>query len=458
MALPAGIALLKVHPAIGIARVSANSDYFVFGDAPTSYKSNNQIKRQAIRFSISAYDPAGREIGEYTADQLRQLGYTVVWHVEVANKKISRVRGDEGFVAGARRLARRYAGGAMRWAARRMGATGPDTWGRFEALGEANLQTAIPQYTIRASARSDQNNGKLVGNMQASDFHQGNNVDLGQILPDGLFLSGRGTVLNAKATGETPGDWMHSGDMTDHTCDGIVRAEILESGQPIVQKILEAWIVVGPPDFSPDFVDAELYLEKRRPNLDAWLVDRLGVPEPINQTAKEFDRRVLRSATSHFKPGIEMNWAADAIGNTIKELFYDKTITLNQADLRLDPSKIEPGDLTAYLCSPWQFDFIACGCSYWAAQRPDFSMRDETASVNWSPPNKKLLKWFRRKVAATVERLEQPAGGSIGDQYGPDGNAEAIRTIYSLGVVRKDASGNRVEKERLVDLDGGNIA
>ena len=31
-----------------------------------------------------------------------------------------------------------------------------------------------------------------------------------------------------------------------------------------------------------------------------------------------------------------------------------------------------PGELTQSLCSPWQNDFVGCGCYYWAASRPDY--------------------------------------------------------------------------------------
>jgi hypothetical protein len=32
----------------------------------------------------------------------------------------------------------------------------------------------------------------------------------------------------------------------------------------------------------------------------------------------------------------------------------------------------QPGELTQSLCSPWQNDFVGCGCYYWAASRPDY--------------------------------------------------------------------------------------
>lgn len=38
----------------------------------------------------------------------------------------------------------------------------------------------------------------------------------------------------------------------------------------------------------------------------------------------------------------------------------------------LSTALAQPGELTQSLCSPWQNDFIGCGCYYWAASRPDY--------------------------------------------------------------------------------------
>ncbi len=37
----------------------------------------------------------------------------------------------------------------------------------------------------------------------------------------------------------------------------------------------------------------------------------------------------------------------------------------------IDPERIAPGELTANLCSPWQWDFADCYCYYWASSKPD---------------------------------------------------------------------------------------
>lgn len=47
----------------------------------------------------------------------------------------------------------------------------------------------------------------------------------------------------------------------------------------------------------------------------------------------------------------------------VNKLFDGAVITENAA---------APGVLTQGLCSPWQADYLECGCYYWAASRPDF--------------------------------------------------------------------------------------
>lgn len=38
----------------------------------------------------------------------------------------------------------------------------------------------------------------------------------------------------------------------------------------------------------------------------------------------------------------------------------------------IDESRVQPGELTQSLCSPWQNDYRECACYYWAASRPDY--------------------------------------------------------------------------------------
>lgn len=58
---------------------------------------------------------------------------------------------------------------------------------------------------------------------------------------------------------------------------------------------------------------------------------------------------------------------------SVRDLFDLSTIS---ADLA------EPGALSQGLCSPWQADYRECGCTYWAASRPDFVNADTNAAGN----------------------------------------------------------------------------
>src|SRR3954452_17775063 len=99
MPLPQGTVTLKIHPAIGFARLSTNPDYYEFGLTPqTRYKSNNLIKRQAVRFRIFAYGANNRGMQELTPAWLAANGLRTVWHARVANRKVAKLRNDESYI------------------------------------------------------------------------------------------------------------------------------------------------------------------------------------------------------------------------------------------------------------------------------------------------------------------------------------------------------------------------
>jgi hypothetical protein len=52
----------------------------------------------------------------------------------------------------------------------------------------------------------------------------------------------------------------------------------------------------------------------------------------------------------------------------------------------IDERRVEPGDLTQSLCSPWQNDYRECACYYWAASRPDY-VNVEVAATGTSVGN-----------------------------------------------------------------------
>jgi hypothetical protein len=87
------VVIFKIHPAIGIARVAKNDDYYVFGQDPRKYKSNGRMKRQAVQFKVFAYGDNHVGLGELTPQVMGNLGVTAVWSAKVANRKIARLAG-----------------------------------------------------------------------------------------------------------------------------------------------------------------------------------------------------------------------------------------------------------------------------------------------------------------------------------------------------------------------------
>src|SRR5262249_36463574 len=87
----AAIASVKIHPAIGIARLgNSPTDFFVGPQRPGvhvrprgGYKDRSgRVKRQAARFRLFGYDKSGNLVRELTGDDA-----TVVWTVHLANHK-----------------------------------------------------------------------------------------------------------------------------------------------------------------------------------------------------------------------------------------------------------------------------------------------------------------------------------------------------------------------------------
>ena len=187
------------------------------------------------------------------------------------------------------------------------------------------------------------------------------------------------------------GGGLHSDVVTDNTCDGFVRPIISENGTPTDVPISPAVVIVTTPDFAPDWDDDPDLGPNFEKNLLQVLQGVLAFPNvapvtPINATARELDRAFLQSGTGDFAPGIEMNKPDVAM--------FESVGTTGDADeARIAEGSVEPGDLTFNLCSPWQYDFKACGCSFWANHRPDVAFKDE--------PNGPEVNW-RRKIANDI--------------------------------------------------------
>jgi hypothetical protein len=372
MPLPVTCQALKIHPAIGIARLSRNDDYFIYGQAPASYKSNSLMKRQAVQFRLFIFGPQNGGIEELTPARLEQLGVDVVWQVRLANRKVAEIRNDQSLV-------------------------------------------------IEAESRSDVNNGELVG--QLAGFPGGDRVPLGQILSTGVFIPPKAAIYKANPAAPISGA-LHDDDASDNTSDGWVSVLLTEraTGQPIQVQTFPAWVLVAPADFSPDLDDPAAY---GRRTLGEWLIDELGLSNtapvnPVNQTARDLDRDALQRATSEFSPGIETS--IDRFPD-LARVFYPASVTSDADEIRVLPrtspsgSGAVPGELTYGLCSPWQSDFLACTCTWWVAHRPDLAFRD--------PQGTGQVRWLRKWV--------DDASGNQGFLSSPDA---IVEHVDELGVVR----------------------
>jgi L-lysine epsilon oxidase C-terminal domain/L-Lysine epsilon oxidase N-terminal len=339
MAFPSDLSdvvVFKVHPAIGVARLSANDDYFIFGSDPGSYKSNNLMKRQAVQFRVFAYGDNHVGLGELSADVMDALNITAVWSAKVANRKI------------ANQLQEPLAGAPS---------------------------------AVSAEASSDAKGGRLTGSLPG--FDEGAAIPMGQITADGVFIPPKTGVFRKTAGEDVPG-FPGSATVVDNTCDGMVTVNLVKDGKAL--DVLPACIVVCAHDFSPD-VDPDVSLLGALK--DALQISPNAAPGNLhNQAARNLDEAALTPGTGLFDPGIEMSLNTGTTEvHDIKGVFYQ-----NSQDPRVDPREMRvryksaptdqgavPGQLTSGLCSPWQSDYTAC-VGFWTDHLPPDVFRDVSSS------------------------------------------------------------------------------
>jgi len=230
------IAKVRIHPAIGIARVGNSEDaYFIGPELPYPtpqqlgfYKdSQGKLKRQAALFRLYAYDANGRVLGEVTATDGE-----IAWTVHVANKKAA--------------------------------------WYDFDVALDIPEATANGQQSqIRNAAFTGSDRTKLVidpgprsiagRDAAAVPFDSGEfvgtKVYLGELRTDEagrlLFLGGHGVSASFQA--ETmPVTFANNDGWHDDTSDGPVRATVTIGDTAYDAD--PAWVVTAPPNYGPDLV------------------------------------------------------------------------------------------------------------------------------------------------------------------------------------------------------------
>jgi hypothetical protein len=368
MAFPSDLSdvvVLKIHPAIGIARVSKNDDHFVFGSDPGTYKSNGLMKRQAVQFRIFAYGENNIGLGELTPKVLTSLGIGAVWSAQVANRK-------------------------CRYTAREQGLPDAD------------------QRAFGASASSDDaQQGRLTGKLPG--FAEGAAIPMGQITSTGLFIPPKAGVFREVPGTPVPDYPNFTARIADSSCDGVIRVKL--DGAAAQVPVLPAWIIVAPGDYSPDVdpepVPGESLLTRLKGLLGSGGGGASG--NDHNLTARTIDEMAIRPATSDWAPGFETSFGSRSEVTNIRALFYNSQTDplIQSGEMRIRPKAgptetgAIPGQLSSGLCSPWQTDFTAC-IGYWSENLPTTAFLDEDNQMpvrlyrkpysNFSPSAPRLTK------------------------------------------------------------------
>lgn len=424
------ITAIRIHPAIGFARVGNAPDDFFLGPerrfdppAPSGGFKDDQcrVKRQGARFRIYAYHD------DDTVDEITAAEADITWTVHLANKKA--------------------------------------------AVNNRNPGGSASDLTIDPGART------VTGPLQKASFDTGSisfpdgtsaSVPLGELRTDDqgrlVVLGGKG---DARTTVPDPSSnpiesFYDNHSWYDDTSDGPVTATIKLHSTGDTYSAVPAWVIVGPPKFAPQLdsvvtlwdvafdlavrqgwltapatpsytddiypilhaatttrwvtkigahawpqpvVDdgqrAAIFSRLRNPlgggsnmpalsgapsvtetqflMLEKWkdgtfASDWAGPPTPGPITPAALDRAALEACVgAAFYPGIEA-------GGITQNPFTDPASYLGTAEpLRIDPAVRGPGDMTAYMALPWQADFAACDDTWWPVPRPNWVIPEGSA-------------------------------------------------------------------------------
>lgn len=328
------VAAIKIHPAIGCARLANNDAYYEFFDFEVKrraaeereYKSlrdgQHWMKRQAVRFRLFAYGADGAELGELT-DAIRAAnGIGVTWSASVANRKLH-------------------------------------TWSNG----------ATPVVAAEASASGGQS-----ARLEGDNPWRPTKVWLGDITGDGLFIPPKAGVYRKTPTTQVPPYGAHRNDngVLDTTSDGIVTAAL--TGATAI-PVIPACVIVAPQDFSPDVGPGDINNDF---NKDFVKETRalLGIADEaaLAGAGHAMDLAMMRTLNAQYSPGMEICLGDDnpALADPQRAFFArgEQHIHSNEIRPSYGPGRAELGALTAGLCSTWQTDLTAC-LDWWTSTYPN---------------------------------------------------------------------------------------
>lgn len=234
------IAFCSIFPKIGIARLGDSDEYFIGPEAPEIElyppgglkDSSGQIKRQAARFRIYAFDDKSEVVGELTSANT----HSIRWRASVANRKAS----WHAFQ------------GAHKAQGLFEGTLPPD---QIPPLRNADWPSDRQALIIQATAAVSgvlQTSGPLQGSIY--DFEDP--VYLGELRTDDLgrllFLGGHGNSKPIYADDQhLLNQYANNDGWCDDTCDGMIEAEVTLVDGSSIPIHGRTWVIVAPPDFAP---------------------------------------------------------------------------------------------------------------------------------------------------------------------------------------------------------------
>jgi L-Lysine epsilon oxidase N-terminal/L-lysine epsilon oxidase C-terminal domain/von Willebrand factor type A domain len=412
------ITTVKVHPAIGIARIgNSPTDFFVGPEIPQDHAAPSggykdaacRVKRQAARFRLFGYDQNGNLVKELTSADA-----DITWTVELCNKK-SATAARNTSITGSARTGLVIAPGART-------VNGPSQSASFNT-GIFKLPSK-PAVTVPLGEIRTDSHGRL------------------------LVLGGFGT--SQSPTGRTLSSFIDNDEWFDDISDGPVSATVRLHSDGSTPTVVGAWVIAPPPKFAPPLESVVTLYDRlfdlavqhgqlQAPSTPSYtkdiypILNRAAQAAAVNQGASGHhafvhpvtnpatrtaifaklkgsggDMPMLNSAQltdtqqaamSAWNSGNFSNdWAGiptpattitpdgldrAALENCVGMAFYPGIeaggiaaqpivdVTLFSEPFRLDHGQVSAGDITANMACPWQADFNACADNWWPVPRPN---------------------------------------------------------------------------------------
>lgn len=311
------VKLVRIHPAIGFARVGNSTDpdgYFLGPEVPGvppepkggKFKdTQGRIKRQAVRFRCYGYDEKGERWVELT-DKPGQVSIT--WTVRLANLKA---------------------------AAKMFVTKGRET---EELRNKSVTGTKRDQLVIKPKALTLDRPGRTaVFEKKRITFGQHSaEVCLGEIRTEPS--TGRLLVLGGSGAAQSPaggelGSPFNNDGWWDDTSDGPVDAVVTINGKPI--QATRAWVVVTPPKYAPDLENPVTLWERLRDQFS--LDDEMAIPSYTEDIAPVLHRARFIAAVNKGAAGMHSGWPDPIYGYYTRRKIYS---WLRQSTLDKDEKKM----------------------------------------------------------------------------------------------------------------------